>query len=116
MAAYECVERKRFAARLVEMIEKAQKVRAKLLVRIRSNDSAFKDSVSTIIELNVWIDILDTVSKANEKPKTTVESIQTFAIGEVLRKAESPHADKNELRAWALIVDLTQPGSMQTSR
>jgi hypothetical protein len=116
VAAYECVDRKQFGARLAEATKKAQKMRVELLARSKRSNSAFAVMSPAIIALNAWIETLDQVSEANKKPKTTVESTQDFAIGEVLRRAMGEYANKNMLRAWARIVDLTRPGSMQTTR
>lgn len=113
-AMFDCVDRNRFRARLREAFSKAHKNLAKLHKQASTGPLAFELSAPEIIETNKWIELLGHVSKV--KPDTTVESIQVFAIGEILRMAESDFADKNELRGWARIVDLTKPGSMQTSK
>lgn len=110
---YDCVDRKRLDARLADVTKKAKKRLALLLARTRSGPDGFANSAADVITENVWLIVLDQVSAA--KPHITAEDIQVFAMGEVLRMADSHHTDINLLRAWAKIVELTKPGSMQTS-
>lgn len=112
-AAYACVDRKRFRARLAEMTRKARQDLAEFMAEIKTGPVAFASYAPDVIETNAWIETLNQVSRA--KPGTTVETIQAFALREVLRIAEGRHANGNELRAWARIVDLTRLGSMQSA-
>jgi hypothetical protein len=113
-AMYDCVDRKRFDARLADVAKKAKKRLATLLARTRTGPDGFANYSADVITENVWLNVVSQVGAA--KPHVTVEDIQIFAVGEVLRMADSRHADDNLLRAWARIVELTQPGSMQSAR
>ena len=113
-AMYDCVDRKRFDARLIDVAKKAKKRLALLLARTGTGPDGFANYAGDVIEENAWLAVLAQISGA--KPHITVEDVQVFAVGEVLRMADSRHADHNQLRAWARIVELTQPGSMQTSK
>lgn len=110
---YDCVDRKRFNARLADVTKKAKKRLAMLLARTQTGPDGFANFAADVITENTWLIVLGQVSAA--KPQTAVEDIQVFAVGEVLRMADSYHTDKNLLRAWTRIVELTKPGSMQTS-
>jgi len=111
---YDCVDRKRLDARLADVTKKAKKRLALLHTRAATGSDGFASAASDIITENVWLIVLDQVSAA--KSHITVEDIQVFAMGEVLRMADSHYTDMNLLRAWAKIVELTKPGSMQTSK
>lgn len=113
-AMYDCVDRKRFDARLIDVTKKAKKRLVLLLARTRTGPDGFANYAGDVIEQNTWLAVLAQVT--NAKPHNTVEDFQVFAVGEVLRIADNQHADKNKLRAWVKIVDLTRPGSMQTSK
>lgn len=111
---YDCVDRKRFDARLIDVTKKAKKRLAGLLARTRTGPNGFAHYANHVIAENAWLAILEQISGA--KPHITVEDIQAFAVGEVLRMAVSSHANQDQLCAWAKIVDLTQPGSLLTSK
>lgn len=111
---YDCIDRKRLDARLADITKKAKNRLALLLTRTRTGPNGFATSAADVITENVWLNVLNQIRAA--KPKTTVEDIQIYAVGEVLRMANSHHTDINQLRAWARIVDLTKPGSIQTSK
>lgn len=113
-AMYDCVDRKRFNVRLADVTRRAKKRRAMLLARTRTGPNGFAHNADDVIAEDAWLAVLEQISGA--KPHITVEDIQVFAIGEVLRMAVSRHADQNQLCAWAKVVDLTQPGSMQTPK
>lgn len=111
---FECVDRKRFDARVTEVAKKIRRRLALLHARLKTSPEAFESGAGDVVAENAWLGILEQVGAA--KPTVTVEDIQVYALGEVLRIADSPHPNNNQLRAWAKIVDLTRPGSMLTSK
>lgn len=111
---YDHVNRARLSVRLVDVLKKARKQRETLWARIGVSAEVFAHYAEAVIEIDVWLGVLEQVAAI--KPDTDVGMIQTYAVEQVMRIAQSSHPNNNELRAWAKIVDLTRPGTMLSTK
>lgn len=108
--AFECVGTKCFLQRVAVAIKDNNKDLARLHVKAKAGPSAFACYSQDIIKHNVLIATLNQVAAI--RSPATVESVQGYALQRILSLADSDHSDRNELAAWARIVDLTKVASL----